>query len=284
MKKLLTVLSLLLASQAFSQVDKNGNPVFNSVSTDEETLGDVHLFSNYYTLKNNIENKSSSVFIAENPTLDQVEQAATGLPSDFFVIRKDGAILNLIMLRTLKEYFVVNMATRKEEQFPSKLEGDITENRAREIIEQHYDPKAKIKGDRLFFNDKKLKIISSADIRKDVLALIEQQQLVKGPTSDIKLLSKDEIRKIVLEESKEGGKLDFFTEIKGHEYDGVQVKPGVFSTKLSVALYKWGRANFELGVNTVAEALQLWEEYKGRPANQREDAYIKMGFNKELEK
>lgn len=286
MRKLLTVLLLLLASQAFSQIDKNGNPVFNSVTTDEETINDFHLISNYYTLKNNIADKTSSVFISDSPTLDQIEQAATDLPSDFFVIRKDSAVMNMIMLRTkpAREYFVINMATGKDQQFPCTLAGDITENRAREIVEERYDQKAKIKGHHLFFNGKKLRIISNADIRKDVLALAEKQLLSKGQSSNIKLLSKDDLRKIVLAESKEGGKLDFFTEIKGHEYDGVQVKPGVFSTKLGVALYKWGRANFELGINTVNDALQLWEEHKGRPANQREAAYITMGFNRELEK
>jgi hypothetical protein len=286
MKKLLTVLFLLFASQVFSQTDKNGNPVFNSVTTDEETIGDFLLISSYYTLKNNIADKTSSVFISDSPTLDQVEQAATNLPSDFFMIRKDSAVLNMIMLmeKPARQYFVVNPATGKNEQFPCTLKGDITENRAREIVEENYDQKARIKGHYLYFNDKKLRIISNADIRKDVLALIEKQEFNKGQASNMKLLSNSEIKKLVLEESKDGGKLDFFTEIKGHEYDGIQVKPGVFSTKLGVALYKWGRANFELGVNTVKDALQLWEEHKGRPANQREESYITMGFKKELEK
>ena len=59
---------------------------------------------------------------------------------------------------------------------------------------------------------------------------------------------------MVLTESKAGGKLDFFSEIKGHEYDGIQVKPGVFSTKIGIALYKWGRA-FE-------DALSNWSKLK----------------------
>lgn len=105
-----------------------------------------------------------------------------------------------------------------------------------------------------------------------------------GENSNSKLLTKQEIKNFVLTESKEGGKLDFFTEIKGHEYDGIQVKPGVYDTKLGIALYKWGRANFEIGTNKIEDAFEFWTEHKGRTINEKEKVYIKMGFNKELEK
>jgi len=273
-------------TQCFGQTKNNGNPVFNSVTTNEETIKDFQFLSNYYTLKNNIENKGSAVYISSTPTLDEIEKAAIDLPSDFFAIMKKGTLLNMIMIRNnpTRQYFVVNPNTGKQEEFPCSIRGDITENRANEIIRENYDPEAKIKGDKLFFNNKKLKIISNAEIKRNVLELIEKQKLDIGDTSNIKILSKDELKKIVLTESKEGGKLDFFTEIKGHEYDGVQIKPGLITTKLGVALYKWGRANFELGVNTVEDALEFWAEFKGRQANQREKDYITMGFNKELEK
>ena len=286
MNKFLNFLFLLLATQAFSQTDQNGNPVFNSVSTNKENIKDFQFLSNYYTLKNNIENKSSAVYISNNPTLDEIENAAINLPSEFFIITKKQSLLNMILIRNnpSRQYFVVNPATGKQEEFPCSIRGDITENRANEIIKENYDPKAKIEGDKLFFNNKKLKIISNTEIKKNVLELIEKQKLAMGDTSNIKVLSKEELKKIVVTESKEGGKLDFFTEIKGHEYDGVQIKPGLFTTRLGVALYKWGRANFDLGVNTVEDALEFWGDYKGRQANQREKDYITSGFNKEFEK
>jgi len=105
-----------------------------------------------------------------------------------------------------------------------------------------------------------------------------------GESSNFKLQTKDDIKNMILTESKEGGKPDFFTEIKGHEYDGVQIKPCLFDTKIGIALYKWARANFELGVNTLEDALLYWALFKEREPNQRENFYIKMGFNKELEK
>ena len=66
-----------------------------------------------------------------------------------------------------------------------------------------------------------------------------------------------------IEESKEGGSFDFFTEIKGKEYKAIQVKPGVFSTNSGIALYKWGRACFEVGVNTVEDAYAIFAKFKG---------------------
>jgi hypothetical protein len=286
MNKILTFIFILIASTSFSQTNKNGNPVFNSIITKEETVKDFQFVSSYYTLKTNIENKNSSVFIADKPTLQEIENASLKLPSDFFLITKKQGMLNLVLLQNYprRQFFVINPETGKQNEYPCSIKGDITENRAKEIIKENYDTKAKIKGNKLIFNNKKFIIITTEEIRKAVLVLIEKEKLNIGENSNIKLLSQDETNAVVLTESKEGGKLDFFTEIKGHEYDGIQVKPGIFSTKIGIALYKWGRANFELGVNTFEDALSNWSKLKGREPNQLEKEYIKMGFNKELEK
>ena len=286
MNKILTLIFLLIATNCFSQTDDNGNPIFNSVTTKEETIKDFQLSSNYYTLKTNIENKNSSVYISDSPTLKEIENASVNLPSDFFLIKKKQGMLNLVMLQNYpqRQFFVINPETGKQNQYLCSIKGDITENRANEIIKEKYDPKAKIKDNKLTFNNNKLTIISTEKIRNSVLKLIEKENLSVGNNSSLKILSKDEIKQFVLIESKEGGKLDFFTEIKGHEYDGIQVKPGVFSTKSGIALYKWGRANFEIGTNTIEDAFEFWAEFKGRKINEKEKDYIKMGFNKELEK
>ena len=47
----------------FGQTDNIGNPVFNSISTGEKTIDDFRLISNYYTLRNNIENKLSLLYL-----------------------------------------------------------------------------------------------------------------------------------------------------------------------------------------------------------------------------
>lgn len=286
MNKTLILLLLFIATNSFSQTDRNGNPVFNSISTNEETIKNFQLLSNYYTLQNNIENKGSSVYIADKPTLDEIENAAINLPSDFFVLMKKQAIVNMVMIlnKPARQYFVINPTTGKQQLIACSIAGDITENRANEMIREKYDPEAKIEGGKLYFNDKKLTIISNTVIKENLLALIEEKGLAMDDSSSIKILSKADLRKIVLAESKAGGKFDFFTEIKGHEMDGIQIKPGIYSTRISIALYKWGKANFDLGTNTVEDALEFWAELKGRQANQREKDYIKNGFNKELEK
>ena len=287
MKKIvIIILTFLTLGQVFGQTDKNGNPVFNSVSTNEKVIGDFLLISNYYTLKNNIENKQSSVFISEKPTLEQIEKAATNLASNFYILTKESKMVVMVMLQNdpKREFMTIVMKTKKQSNFPCDLIGDITENRANELIDEKYDSTAFIKNGILNFNGKEFKIISNQEIEDAVWTLIKKEKLDKKKPSDIMLPSKTEIKNYIISESREGGTLDFFTEIKGKEFDGVQIKPGVFTTKQSVALYKWGRACFEIGVNTVEDAYEIYSEFQGKPVNERDKEYIKSGFYKEWEK
>ncbi|SEG21238.1 hypothetical protein SAMN05421847_1754 [Halpernia humi] len=285
-KTLIIILTFLTLGQVFGQTDKNGNPVFNSVSTNETVIEDFLLISNYYTLKNNIENKQSSVFISEKPTLEQIEKAATNLASNFYILTKESKMVVMVMLQNdpMREFMTIVMNTKKQSNFPCDLIGDITENRANELIDEKYDSTAFIKNGILNFNGKEFKIIFNQEIEDAVWTLIKKEKLDKNMPSDIMLPSKTEIKNYIISESREGGTLDFFTEIKGKEFDGVQIKPGVFTTKQSVALYKWGRACFEIGVNTVEDAYEIYSEFQGKPLNERGKEYIKSGFYKEWEK
>ncbi len=123
------LLFLLVAGQVFSQTDNDVNPVFNSITLKEDTLSNYHLLSNYYTLSNNIDNKNSSVYISDKPSLDDIENAAINLSSDFFVIMKNQSLVNLILIRNnpAREYFVIN-PTGEQKEYPCKIKGDITEN------------------------------------------------------------------------------------------------------------------------------------------------------------
>lgn len=287
MKKIaLIILTFLTLGQVFGQTDKNGNPVFNSVSTNEKVIGDFLLISNYYTLKNNIENRQSSVFISEKPTLEQIEKAATNLASDFYILTKESKMVVMVMLQNdpKREFMTIVIKINKQSNFPCDLIGDITENRANELIKEKYDSTAFIKNGILNFNGKEFKIISNQEIEDAVWTLIKKEKLDKKKPSDILLPSKTEIKNYIVSETRQGGTFDFFTEIKGKEFDGVQIKPGVFTTKQSIALYKWGRACFEIGVNTVEDAYEIYAEFQGKPVNERDKEYIKSGFYKEWEK
>ncbi|MFM7430859.1 MAG: hypothetical protein ACKO1F_13275 [Flammeovirgaceae bacterium] len=90
------------------------------------------------------------------------------------------------------------------------------------------------------------------------------------------------MRDYIIEQTKEGGKLDFFTPIKGHEYDGVEIKPKVYTTKRGIALMKWGSLTRGMGVETLEDAYSIFSEFKKREINSQEKEYIKLGFNREL--
>ena len=286
MKNLIIIFTILAFGNVYPQTDENGNPVFNSIITNEQAFEKFNLISNYYTLENNIINKNSSVYISKKPSLNEIEKSATELPSDFFIITKNQQISNMILIVNEPQmtFVVINMTSNKQSEYDFRLRGDITENRANEIIKAKYDPNAKIKKGELYFNNKKFKIIPNEDLNKAVLSLINRKGISETNPSEIKIPFQEELKNIILIETKKGGQLDYFTEIKGKENDAIQIKPRVFSTKLGIALYKWGRATFENGVNTLEDSYKIYEEFKGRDLNQKEKDYIKLGFNKELEK
>lgn len=95
--------------------------------------------------------------------------------------------------------------------------------------------------------------------------------------------TKVDLHQQIIQESKPGGGLDYFTSIKGHESESVEVKDGVFSTRLGLALYDWGKATYGLGVKSSAEAMQIWEAFKGRAANTLEKEQIALGFRRGME-
>ncbi|MBL7815490.1 MAG: hypothetical protein JNL70_10780 [Saprospiraceae bacterium] len=287
MNRLITLLFIsTLNNISFGQIDANGNPIFNSVTLKEEVLDSCSISLNYYTLKGNIDTKKSSVFISNNPTLDQIQNAAINLPSDFYVLSKNQSLICMIMILNSPQrgFLVVNPQTGEQKEYKCKLKGDISENRAKEIIENKYDNKSNISNEILFFNGKKLKIYTNNDAKSAVFNLIKSEKFDKIKATNIKTLTQEETKEIILKETKQGGKFDFFTPIKGKEYDGIQIKPGVFSTKIGIALYNWGKATYEIGLNKLEDAYSIFSEFKGRQLNEREKEYIKLGFNRELEK
>ena len=80
---------------------------------------------------------------------------------------------------------------------------------------------------------------------------------ITSSTAQSQSLSQGDLKTYIIKESQPSGKLDFFTPIKGHEYDGRQIKPGIYATGLEFALYNWGRSVKDLGVKTVEEAYDI---------------------------
>lgn len=286
MKSLLLLLILLAATDCFAQKDAAGNPVLNSVLISEEQIGNYLLGTSYYPLKGNIDNKGSSAYLSDKPTLLEIDNAATHQASDFFVIVKNHSILKLIGLNNVDnkwQWLVVDMDKGGSDGYMLSDNADITENRAAELIRNRYDSSAKIVNNILYFNGGRKRILSNKRIKVSLLELIKREGLAKGDSTDVKYRTREETKAFILAQSAAGEALDFFTRIKDHEYDGIQIKPGVYSTKLSMALYQWGKACYDLGVNTIEDAWGIYSTFKARPLNQREQEYIRMGFDKTLE-
>ena len=187
MKKLVILLLVCLTfGQVFAQTDHNEHLVYKSVLISEKSMdNNCLLSSSYYTLRNNIENKKSSAFISENPTLDQIEHAAINFDSNVFVLTKDSKSVVVIVLQNdpRRRFRVLAMERLKLKLYPCKLEGDITENRAKEIIEANYDPMATIENGTLKFNGKEFVIIPSQAIEDAVMKLIKTKKLTKKKPS-----------------------------------------------------------------------------------------------------
>lgn len=94
--------------------------------------------------------------------------------------------------------------------------------------------------------------------------------------------SKDlnEIKTLIIKETQTNGKLDFFTPIKGKEYDGYQIKPGLYASYREMALYNWAKSVKDLGIE---ELYTLYSEARKKEINSLEKDLLKMGVHKELE-
>lgn len=287
MRKISLILFLILSTLTFGQTDKNGNPVFNSMSIDEIKIdNNIKLIVNYYTLANNIENPLSSVYISKNPSDKKIIKSATELMSYNFLLLKNQKMVDLIVLneKPLRVFNLRNLKSGKVKDYKSKIKGDISENRANEIIKNKYDDSAKIENNILTYNGKTYLIYSKQEVINEILNIIKNNKHLKDKVSDTQIPTKKELENYIIEQTKPNNSLDFFTEIKGKKYDGVQIKPGVFTTLQSIAFYKWGRANYELGVNTYQDAFDIYSKIKGKELNIKEKRSIKSGFNKDWEK
>ena len=76
----------------------------------------------------------------------------------FFILTKDNKMVVMIMLQNSpqREFMTVVIKTNKQSYFSCILSGDITENRAKEIINEKYDTTAIIESGKLKFNGKDL--------------------------------------------------------------------------------------------------------------------------------
>ncbi len=174
-------LLVLLSFAGKPQNQHSGKGVFNSVTLETDTLAGCELAFNYYPLQENIDSRASSVFIAEKPSLDQVEAATVKLPSHFFVLTRKGQAVSMIALteEPKRQYLVIDFSTGEPKTFPCTLAGDLPEERVLELLDLGWDPKAKRDGNNFYFNGKPFTILPAAQLKSDVRKLIETQKLLE---------------------------------------------------------------------------------------------------------
>jgi hypothetical protein len=186
MRALLLPLFLLLALAGKAQTDPTGNLVFNSVTLEVDSFSGCELTFNYYTLQDNIDSRSSSVFIAEKPSLNQIEAAAVKLPAHFFVLTRKGQVVSRVMLteEPKRQYLVTDFSTGEPRSFPCALTGDLPEERVLELLDLGWDPGAKRTGNNFYFNGKTFSILPADQLKADVRKLIAAQKLTEVPASN----------------------------------------------------------------------------------------------------
>lgn len=283
MKRILSIITIVLffvSPKLFSQIDKNGNPVFNSLNIEKIKFENIEIVSNYYTIKDNIDNQSSSVFINEKPTTEDYINFSTKLPSYFFMIVDKGNVLGMAMLIPKIEddsffYNVVIPSENSSFQIPSQLKGKITEHRAKEILDIK-NAKAKIKKTIFKYNDKNFEILQYDKI------IAELKNIVLAKITTEKNVEKNNIEEYIKTESKEGGKLDFKNTVE--KYDGAFVAfDGIMYNKKDFTILMWGASVNQVGIKDFAKTQALWEEINNRKLTEPELKALKKGFETKLE-
>jgi hypothetical protein len=274
MKKQLLILILsifLTSSNLYSQFDKNGNPIFNSEKIESFRVENVEVVSSYYTIKNNIDNKQSSVFINENPALDDYWNFSNDLPSYYFMIVDMGKVKGMLMLIPKDDSFFYNVVIPdKNENFQihSKLKGKITENRAKELADIK-KIKAILIDDVLKFNNKDFQVLKYNDVIEEVKNIVKERIIHHDDQNAA-------LEKYIKTESK-GGKLDFKDSVE--KYEGAFINfDSILYNKKDFAILMWAAAVKKVGIADLNNAQRLWQEINERNLSEPELKALRKGF------
>ena len=184
---LLTFLGVLTAT-SIAQIDQHGNPVFHSVPLSDDTTSTCIISANYYTIKNNIDNKNSSVYVNDKPSLEELIEFARTKPSYFFLVHRDKVVSHLIMVNSRVEgkksrysFLIMNPKTNNQVEIPAHTLGDVTEGRSYELVHNMYDDKAmelKLGPKRMcLFGNIAYSMQSLDELRAEVVELVNKYHL-----------------------------------------------------------------------------------------------------------
>lgn len=267
--------------------DKHGNPVFNSVVISIDAIDNFELTSNYYTIDNNISNKESSVYVSDNPDLADYLKFTRDLPSYYFIVHQGQNVSFMIMLlqknngsKTTLNYMVLNPSNNKSFDMPCSVFGEISEKRVQELQKLNIDSTANIltmpNGELFLFNGIAYRIQPYEELKAEVIEIAKH---LMNPDSDDNMSREDYIKKETI-----GGKLDFMkvldSEGKGNTllvYNGISYNSKDYSILL------WGQAVKRLGINSLKEAVTLWESIYKKKMTTPEKKALTNGYKAKIE-
>jgi hypothetical protein len=276
-------LSLIWWTISFGAVAQTGSPdnsVFISQEISDVDYGSFSLNTSYYTIANNINNRQSSAFISDTPSPDEYLYFAQHQPSYYFLIHRNRSVMGMILFhqratarRSSFFYTIVNPANGHRREVPSQLQGELTQQRARELVASPLISTARFLGDTVFLlHETRYPVLALAAVQEEVVALarhlFEQEQ---GKINDLK----EYIRAETI-----GGTLDFDAKLAQKAQQRFS-RHGVVYNKERFSVLLWGGAVRMLGLRSIENARALWEEIQQRPLTPLEWRALRSGFQEQ---
>ena len=280
--RLLTLCILLAASlggQAQQQTYEQ--PVFVSIELSEIALclDGFSITTGYYTIDNNIDNRHSSAYISDHPTVDEYIYFARHQPSYYFLVHRQREVMKMIVLqqrvienRSTFFYVVIDPASGQRTKVPSRLSGELTALRAQELTvghtdsEGHLDQKAAAT---CFFNNASYPVVPLAAVHQEVISIAQQ---IAGKNQS----QEEELEQYIRAETN-GGSLDFGVAL-AKEPQQYFAREGEVYDKAKFSVLLWGGAVRMLGLRSLEGAMMLWEEIQQRPLTPQEQKALQQGF------
>ena len=268
---------------AASQGEESNMLVFHSVELEETVYQGFSITTGYYTIANNIDNQRSSAFISNVPSSDEYIYFAQHQPSYYFLVHYQREVVRMIVLqqrvrRGQSQFFytILDPISGRHTEAPSRLAGELTQMRAKELLMSHIDPLASLNEDSSVysFNQVLYSVQSFAEVRQEVIALA--RRLVHKDRSQTK-----ELEEYIRAETI-GGTLDFSIPLSKEPRQHF-TRHGVSYNKNDFSVLLWGGAVRMLGLHSLDSALVLWEEIQQRPLTIPESQALRRGFIDEAE-
>ncbi len=254
--------------------------MFISQEIDDADYGSFSLNTSYYTISNNIDNRQSSAFISDTPSSDEYLYFAQHQPSYYFLIHRKRSVSGMILFhqqttahRSGFIYTIVNPATGHRREVPSRLQGELTQQRAHELVADQLISTASLLNDTVFLlNKTRYPVLALAAVQKEVVALA--QQLLGREQGKV-----DDLKEYIRAETI-GGTLDFKATLAQEPQQRFS-RHGIVYDKARFSVLLWGGAVRMLGLRSIETARALWEDIQQRPLTQPEWRALRNGFQEQ---